>query len=247
MNNEKLTEVSVKQDDYSVIIKIPVNDFYNNTEVIINALKQCLSSITGENAKISLQSVGFEQFKEKPKAPVRDDFKIRDRLPNNIVDVKELDIKQAVIEEALVRCPHCGQAHCLAVNAGSKIYLMERNFNNNEFNIIAEFDSLTSNDFVNVCCKPDTNRLDYFNDLQNALVINYEDFAANNDTEVFCPVCCQSDSFMNWKNAFENPLDYFETEHLCDVCGGETVTKMVKKTKITKCEHCGHETKYKEE
>lgn len=171
---------------------------------------------------------------------------IRPRIPNNIVDIKDLNIKQAITEEALVRCPHCGQAHCLAVNAGNKIYVLERDFDKDEFNIIAEFDSLTSNGFIGMCCKEDTDRKAYFEDLQSARIITYEDFAANNDTEVFCPVCCTSNSFMEWKDAYENPLKYFETEHLCDACGGEKVEKLIKDTKKYVCEKCGLQTDFKE-
>lgn len=172
---------------------------------------------------------------------------IRPRIPNNVVDIKELDIKQAVTEEALVRCPHCGQAHCLVVNAESKVYLMKRDFDKNEFNIIAVFDSLTSNGFAYACCKPDTDRLDYFNDLQNAPIVSYEDFVANNETDVFCPVCCTSHPFIGWKDAYENPLKYFETEHLCDVCGGEKLEKIIKDKKVYLCDSCGYQTEYKEE
>lgn len=178
--------------------------------------------------------------------PDSGDFNIRQRLPNNIVDVKDLDIQQAVTKKALIRCPKCGQAHCVAVSANSKVYLMERDFNADDFNIIAEFDSLTSTGFVDVCCRPETDRLAYFKDLQDAEIITYDDFVVNNDAEMFCPVCCQSDTFLNWKQAFETPLNYFETEELCDVCGGETVVKMHKKNKVVQCESCGYQTDYQE-
>lgn len=171
---------------------------------------------------------------------------IRPRIPNNIVDIRDLNIKQAITEKALVRCPHCGQAHCLTVNSGDNIYVMERDFVKNEFNVIAEFDSLNSNEFIGMCCKSDTDRLAYFNDLQNIQAINKNDFTANNDTEIFCPVCCTSNDFLQWKKAFENPLEYFETEHLCDICGGEKLEKIIREEKKYVCESCGYETKYKE-
>ena len=168
---------------------------------------------------------------------------VRDRLPNtSVIDPATLDVKKAVTEKALVRCPHCGQAHCLAISAGSKIYFMERDFHKNDFGIIAKFDSLTNKGFLGMCCKPDTDKLLYFNDLQDAALITQEDFAATDETEIFCPVCHQSESFFEWKNAYLNPLDYFETEHLCDVCGGETVVKPDAKTKQKSicCEACGY-------
>lgn len=168
---------------------------------------------------------------------------VRDRLPNtSVIDPATLDVKKAVTEKALVRCPNCGQAHCLAISSGSKIYFMERDFHKNDFGIIAKFDSLTNQEFLGMCCKVDTDKLLYFNDLQNIKSITQEDFAATDETEIFCPVCHQSESFYEWKNAYINPLDYFETEHLCDICGGETVVKPDAKTKQKSicCEACGH-------
>ena len=170
----------------------------------------------------------------------------RERLPNNIVDVKDLTIEQAIKEKAIVRCPKCGQAHCLAVSSGSKVYMMERQFSSNEFGIIAEFDSFSSQDFVNMCCKEDTNKQLYFEDLQALKLLDDKDFAVNNDTEIFCPVCHESNTFETWKDAFENPLKYFETEHLCDACGGEKLEKLIKKKKVYACDSCGLVSDFKE-
>ena len=168
---------------------------------------------------------------------------VRDRLPNtSVIDPATLDVKKAVTEKALVRCPHCGQAHCLAISSGAKIYFMERDFHKNDFGIIAKFDSLTSKGFLGMCCKPETDKLLYFVDLQDAAFITQEDFAATDETSIFCPVCCQSDSFHEWKNAYINPLDYFETEHLCDVCGGDKIEKIINNENIHLCESCGYQT-----
>lgn len=245
--NQKLS-ISISNEEYTVFITMNQSERCS-TELISQmalAAKKAADAVLNGNVDIVDKKVdNLRPTTVQQKTQERPPF--RDRLPNNVVDVKELDIKQAVTEEALVRCPHCGQAHCLAVNSGSKVYLMEREFSSNEFNIIADFDSLTSDSFANVCCKPETDRLAYFNDLQNAPIVSHEDFAADNETEVFCPVCCKSDTFMNWKNAFEHPLDYFETEHLCDVCGGESLPQMVKGKPYKKCDICGHTSDYKGE
>ena len=145
-----------------------------------------------------------------------------------------------------MRCPNCGQAHCLAVYSDSKVFVLEKDFSKNDFNIIAEFDSLNNDNFINMCCKPNTDRLAYFNDLQSINIVNNNDFTANNDTEVFCPVCCISNSFLHWKDCYENPLKYFETEHLCDVCGGEKIEKIIKGKKTYLCESCGYQTECNE-
>lgn len=243
MNN--IIKLSIENGEYSISVTLPEKEFpLMDLGVVMGTLKKGLFVIKGEERA---EEVPVMSQPKKIETPRNDEFRIRERIPNNVVDVHTLDVKQAVTEKALVRCPHCGQAHCLAANAGSKIYMMERDFKADDFNIIAEFDSLTSEDFIGVCCKPDTDRLAYFQDLQNAETVNDSDFAVNNDSEIFCPVCCESDTFLNWKKAYETPLEFFETEHLCDVCGGETITKVVKKQKVNKCEKCGYETDYKEE
>lgn len=188
-----------------------------------------------------------EDSKEPTVAPVSEFPTIRKRLPNNVVDIKDLTVQQAIRESALVRCPKCGQAHCLAVSSGSKVYMMERQFSSNEFGIISEFDSLGSRDFVNMCCKEDTDKHLYFKDLQALKPLDDKDFAVNNDTEIFCPVCHESNTFETWKDAFENPLNYFETEHLCDACGGEKLEKWIKKKKVYACDSCGLVSDFKEE
>lgn len=158
----------------------------------------------------------------KPVTTDRDSFGIRERIPNNIVDVKDLDVKQAVTENALVRCPKCGQAHALVVKDSNRLFLMRKNFDNNEFEIIADTEAGNDNgEALNAMMCHNGEYLEYFKMLQDASVIDSSDFAVNNDTEIFCPVCHQSNTFMNWKDAWENPLHFFETEHICQVCGGE--------------------------
>lgn len=200
--------------------------------------------ILKEQIKDSQESVKQE---EPTVSSVSEFPTIRKRIPNNVVDIKDLTVKQAIKESALVRCPKCGQAHCLAVSSGSKVYMMERQYSSNEFGIVAEFDSLGSQDFVNMCCKEDTDKQLYFNDLQTLKPLTDKDFAVNNDTEIFCPVCHESNHFEVWKDAFENPLNYFETEHLCDACGGEKLEKLIKKKKVYACDSCGLVSDFKEE
>lgn len=162
---------------------------------------------------------------------------MRDRLPNNAVDISELDVKQATTENALVRCPHCGQSHAIILKDGKRLYCMRRNYDQNQYEIIAESDN--PSDLDEMVCKG--NALEYFQTLQDASVINSDDFAVTNDTEIFCPMCKQSASFESWKTAWEYPLRFFEYEHPCDCCGGETVEVMKKSSNETVliCESCG--------
>ena len=186
---------------------------------------------------------------------IQDRPTFRKRLPNNVIDVKDLTIEQAVTEKALVRCPHCGQSHVLAVHSNNHVYMMRKFYpaaaEDAEFRIIAEFDSLTQTELVNMCCKPTTDRKAYFEDIQSMKMIDDKDFAVDNETEIFCPVCCTSDNFETWKDAYQSPLKYFEHDKICDACGGEKLERLRKlgeeapshKT-MYQCDSCGLETEY---
>ena len=245
-----IIKLSIKDGDFAIFIEMPKNNFLSmDTTKIMDELKHGLSIISEEKLQQPEIKITQTANKIKQSQNTTGEFRIRERIPNNVVNIKDLDIKKAVTEEALVRCPVCGQSHIITVNSGNSIYVMRKFYSIDkldEFRIIAEFDSLNSQDFINMCCKPETNKKAYFEDIQNIKMIDDKDFTVTNQTEIFCPVCCASSDFIEWKKAFNNPLDYFETEHLCDVCGGEVVTQMIKKQKVNKCEKCGYETKYKE-
>lgn len=180
--------------------------------------------------------------------PVTERPAFRNRLPNNVVDIESLTIQQAVTENALVRCPECGQSHAIVVAAGGCMYLMRKDYKANEFITITEIDARDKEALVNMCCDDNTDRLKYFNDLQQFDKMSDYDFAVDNDTEIFCPVCRNANaSFIKWKDAYENPLKYFDTEYLCDVCGGELTEKVVKRGSYTHCEKCGFEAPTKKE
>ena len=225
--------------------KESIDSLVESVSLLYNNCCGCKETLL--SSLVSIANEEDDKQKNKPILTSTNDFpSIRKRLPNNVVDIKDLTIQQAIKENALVRCPKCGQAHCLAVNNGSKIYMMERQYSLNEFGIIAEFSSIESDEFVNMCCKDNTDKQLYFNDLQALKFKDDKDFAVNNDTEIFCPVCHESNTFETWKDAFENPLKYFETEHLCDACGGEKLEKLIKKRKVYECESCGLVSDFKE-
>ena len=163
----------------------------------------------------------------------------RDRLPNNVVNLEELTVKQAVTEKALVRCPRCGQSHCVAVSADNKVYVLEKDFHAQEFVVIAEFDSFSSNGLISMCYKPNMDKFDYFTDLQSVNALTNKDFVVENHSEMFCPVCCESNSFIRWKEAYQKPIEFFEVENVCDVCGGDIIEKVSKQETIQQCECCG--------
>lgn len=171
---------------------------------------------------------------------------IRSRIPNNIVNIEDLSLTQAVTENALVRCPHCGQAHAIIVNDNTGIYLMRKDYQKNEFVVIAEY-GIDDNTFTDACCKDDTDKQIYFKDLQKQPELpDITQFNVTNDTELFCPVCRNSNDFKQWKDAYENPLNFFETDQLCDACGGEKLPKVIKNKTVYCCDKCGLITDYEE-
>lgn len=231
----ELNSIASKMHD---IIKA-VNAYGNKSDCVQSPIKATPDTLDLVNKALSKEPAPVTAKQESPL--------IRPRIPNNIVDVKDLTIEKAVTENALVRCPSCGQAHCLVVPTGNRFYMMRRDFKDNEFGIIAEFDSLNQKEFINMCCPDESVRQAYYHDLQCIPFQYNTDFAVNNDTEIFCPVCCKSSTFNFWKEAFEHPLEYFETEHLCDACGGEKLEKVVKGKKLQYCDACGLETPCKED
>ena len=185
-----------------------------------------------------------EESDSQPIIKPKDDsgFNLRERLPNsNVVDIESLTIQKAVTENSLVRCPSCGQSHCLAANSGSRIYFMAKNYATNEFDIVAEYDSLTNTSFIDICKDEEGGLKGYYEMIRKLPFKKDIELVVDNHTEIFCPVCHESESFFNWKDAYENPLRFFETENLCDACGGERVTAYIGKTEVLKCEKCGLE------
>lgn len=233
-----------EKDDYKLIFTTEKELTESQTEDVLHHMNKAISELTSNDIPAKENTTELikpkvELPKSAPVTPERPAF--RDRLPNNVVDVKELTITQAVTENALVRCPECGQAHAIVVKSGNTMHLMRKDYVKNEFITISHIDASDASALAGVCCKEDTDRLDYFIDLQGFNELESEDFAVNNETEILCPVCNKSNTFIHWKEAFDMPLSRFETEHLCDACGGEVVEKLVKGKACTHCEKCGLE------
>ena len=232
-------KIEIEASDISFKYETPQN---LTAEQLIEVARRIIDS--SDNAEPVVSKVipmkPIQQVQEV-KAPVeRPPF--RDRLPNNIVDVNELDVKQATQGAALVRCPHCGQSHCIVLRDGANMYMMQKR--DGEFKII--IGPVHPTDFLNRYVMPEeSNPLDYYNDLLGINIQEDKDFAVDNDTDIFCPVCHQSAKFIEWKRAYDEPLSYFEYEHPCEVCGGETTVLKAAEDEevIYGCEVCGHESK----
>ena len=217
---------------------------------LVSQLVTNIHKIRRENAVSTAKECAIEQSKseeEKTTSVVPTERPaIRSRIPNNIVNIEDLSLTQAVTENALVRCPHCGQAHAIIVNDNTGIYLMRKDYQKNEFVVIAEY-GIDDNTFTDACCKDDTDKQIYFKDLQKQPELSdITQFNVTNETELFCPVCRNSNDFKQWKDAYENPLKFFETDQLCDACGGEKLPKVIKNKTVYCCDKCGLITDYEE-
>ena len=217
---------------------------------LVSQLVTNIHKIRRENAVSTAKECVIEQSKfeeEKTTSVVPTERPaIRSRIPNNIVNIEDLSLTQAVTENALVRCPHCGQAHAIIVNDNTGIYLMRKDYQKNEFVVIAEY-GIDDDSFTDACCKDDTDKQIYFKDLQKQPELSdITQFNVTNETELFCPVCRNSNNFKQWKDAYENPLNFFETDQLCDACGGEKLPKVIKNKTVYCCDKCGLITDYEE-
>ena len=217
---------------------------------LVSQLVTNIHKIRRENAVSTAKGCAIEQSKFEEEKTISvvpaERPAIRSRIPNNIINIEDLSLTQAVTENALVRCPHCGQAHAIIVNDNTGIYLMRKDYQKNEFVVIAEY-GIDDDSFTDACCKDDTDKQIYFKDLQKQPELSdITQFNVTNETELFCPVCRNSNDFKQWKDAYENPLNFFETDQLCDACGGEKLPKVIKNKTVYCCDKCGLITDYEE-
>jgi uncharacterized CHY-type Zn-finger protein len=280
-------KVKIQEDEYSITVSIPNNipqsmkvaalaavaakeaadeivvRAKQNPNYIANKFKELQSEPPVEKLiEEKTDSSPKESSTTTPHKKDDDIFKIRDRVPNNVVDISTLKIGKAETASALVRCPHCGQAHVIMPMDEFNYYLMIRDYEKNEFVPVGDpihVPSITQEELENMFYKLEVNghsvtKDDYFNDLQDILKaelakVNLKDIdiVINNDSSILCPVCRQISTFNSWKNAFAHPEEFFEFNEVCDACGGELIGKNTKESTKSKrpefilcCESCGH-------
>ncbi len=234
-------KLSIQQGNTTFSLELDSNYSSNDKDTI----KDLIAFISKEIFGYKESTPTITQAIQKSLPKERTTFRIRDRLPNYVVNLEDLTIKQAVTKSALVRCPHCGQAHAIMLSDNHMMYVMRRNFGTNEFETVASFDETDSKQVMDDYIASDTtpeSKLTFFLKLQQLFPQENKDFGVDNDTEIFCPVCCRSDSFYNWKDAYENKQKYFEHQYVCNVCGGECDIDMSRQENgkdLVICEDCG--------
>lgn len=242
-------QLMLKKNGYKIVFSSKGDLETESLAKVFEIFNNTIDSLSGDTSEEIVQKKQYEMQhveisdigKAAPvqQAVAQERPAFRDRLPNNVVNINELTIQQAVKENALVRCPECGQAHAIIVHSAGKMYMMRKDYDKNEFIVIADWDESDTKAMLDACCKEDTDKKLFFEDLQQLTEDeSLGDFIVDTETEIFCPVCTKSNAFWTWKDAFEHPLNYFETEELCDACGGETVGKLTKGKHTTRCEKC---------
>jgi DNA-directed RNA polymerase subunit RPC12/RpoP len=236
---DKDMEISIKNINKNAIL---TGEELDSVMKIIKLFKD-----SQESVKASFNDIIKSATEEKPKKmkAINDRPDVRDRLPNQ-VDLSELEIKKAVTEEPMIRCPICGQSSTaiVCINEDNEYYLLRKvnKKGKDTFETTIKCDSL---DDVTKLYKPiDASPMDYYDDITKIKIsktLRDTDMNVSNDTKIICPVCTNQNPFSKWVDAFKHPLDFgFETEMLCDICGEEAVETIDKdKNKIIQCEHCG--------
>jgi DNA-directed RNA polymerase subunit RPC12/RpoP len=170
---------------------------------------------------------------------------LRERIPNQ-VDLSNLEIKKAVTEEPMIRCPNCGQSSKVIVKIEPTAnYLLRKVTKNNKKTFETVLELTNQQDIDNILLPENSDITAYHNDIMKikpSKKLKDTDLNVNNETLLLCPCCHKEMIFKSWVEAYKYPLDFdFETDVLCEVCGHEAV-KTIDKNKhaIIQCEHCGH-------
>jgi hypothetical protein len=132
----------------------------------------------------------------------------------------------------MFRCPHCAQVYKLPLSPNysllsdthmQKFYVVKEPFSAD--NIIKAFQAMEHD----------------AESIEDALlyVKSKEGVVYGDDYPVKCPACHEAHSRMNWVEAFEYPMEYFDAEALCG-CGGEMWLDRVPRTNryAMVCERC---------
>ena len=217
---------------------------FENVMKIITLFKEFATPF--KEAVLPIVKQALPEVKEKPEKVNKEDRPvIRDRIPNQ-VDLSTLEIKKAVTNEPMIRCPHCGQASKTIVCINDcENYLLRKITKNGKktFETVMVLEDQEAID--NICMPEGANITDYHSDImkiKQSKKLQNTDLNVSNETMLLCPCCKEKEPFSKWVDAFQHPLEFgFETETLCDICGGEAVKAIDEnKHEIIQCESCGN-------
>ena len=139
-------KIRIENNGIKATVEMPNYVSDNATKKVASMVSQLVSDIHNmriANAVSLADKIVEEEQEETQQIPeVKQPIErpaIRSRIPNNVINIEDLSLKQAVTENALVRCPNCGQAHALIVRDNTGLYLMRKDYEKNEFVVISEY------------------------------------------------------------------------------------------------------------
>lgn len=252
-----MLKIMIKDGDYTISFSGPRESLTpDHISKIVLESRKAIDAMLEQNKTVIAEKTKSVPILDIPKNeednPSTAGFKIRDRLPNNAINPADLKIDTATHETAMVRCPFCGQAHTAIIcKSEQENFVMVYDSKKKEF-VFATSGSITAEEVKQITLKFTSNesKLNFYEDMQGLLESHIgqksPDVIVEDLTVIHCPVCDSDNPFKDWKDAYYNPLNYFETEHPCIVCGGEMLNYVDKKTQkdknhiIMKCDKCSH-------
>lgn len=161
----------------------------------------------------------------------REDNKVKETKEKPIdIDMSELKQKVRLPRTSNnFRCPHCGQAFITKVEGNGKMSWIFRNVNSDKANL-GEI-NIHGIDIENTEKKE---LIDLYQNLSeltsNQVVLVYKD-----GEDCYCPLCNNLEPLKDWISAYDSPLDYFDNEIMCDICGDEASLVMTETSSFKEC------------
>lgn len=159
-----------------------------------------------------------------------DTFDVRKRVPN--VEEDGGSYEPPFLNG--LRCPNCAQHLAIRVETDTKNMLFVLRYGEYEKAVKDEIDFVEDDmpSFLEALDKVETEPLSFER--------------ANSNVNVTCPYCGnKTEGDTAWKDAFDNPYNYFEYDVLCDKCGGEVFPNLIRNKEtdevreVMMCERCG--------
>lgn len=243
-----MNKIKFKTKSFSINIESDsdIKELFNITSGLIdNYINNSDISDIKDNNIVEFKNINNTKTEEKKHIPGE-------------VNLNELSIQEAETKHLLFRCPCCGQGHvCLVKPKENEYILMARH--NNDFEYIETLDedgadkvtitnmlsvkniNITEDYIADFDKEENKDKLiDYFDDIQSFEYNSDCDVIIEDDTNIMCPICSAISPASSWINAYNNPLEYFEYDDICDVCGGEMIYSVSKKDQENEleCEIC---------
>lgn len=165
---------------------------------------------------------------------------------NNPDREKPLDIHVDLLKDKVrlprmaegFRCPSCGQGFITkAVSSnGTQQMFIFRNANVNTGEQKANIGKVNI-EGINVENRENKEELITLYKGLSELTFESVNLLYQEGTNCHCPICNEEHTLKDWIDAFTSPLNYFDREMICDICGDDAKLVMTDSTQYTECEN----------